>query len=159
MRCCRCSTHSEAEDFFKKNLKSHLWTTAKTLAARRCISRPQVPYWYIKISVKGGPEIFKAVLQTSRAHAADPLLAPCTLLPCWLLLIEILFLSVWGFFFFFSCDWSHREQRNKSAPVVAFYGNVLLSVTNTAGWQISMSHMISVGVGDCSTPVVTTRMI
>lgn len=57
-----------------------LWTTAKTLAACsessyawRRISRPQVPYWYIKISVKGGPEICEAVLQTFRAHAADPL--------------------------------------------------------------------------------------
>lgn len=43
--------------------------------------------------------------------------------------------TVWVFFF--PSDRSHHEQRNKSAPTVAFYGNVLLSVTNTAGWQIS----------------------
>lgn len=157
VRCCRCSTHSEAEVKKKQNKKSHLWTTAKTLAAcsesscaRRHISRPQVPYRYIKISVKAGPEICKAVFQTFRAHAADPLLAPCTLLPCWLLLIEILF----GFFLFFFPATVHiMSGGTNQLPSLLFMGMYCCQLQTLRGGKFSMSHLISVGVGGITQPL------
>lgn len=97
-----------------------LWTTAKTLAAcsessyaRRRISRPQVPYWYIKISVKGGPEICEAVLQTFRAHAADPLFG--TLHPAAVLTfadrntVFICLVFFWFFFLWLITSWAAEQ--------------------------------------------------